>query len=243
MATTQGQVRFEWNVPDIADTAPKIVGGDLANLGRTFADPEWTLVRWDLTQSLYLEPLISRKAWENASTPESSTLAHELAISVKGQYTFSDHRLIPQMERVVGGLHTVRGYRESAAAADTSVVVNIEYRFHLPRMFKVEPDPANTPLFGQPFRFSPQQAYGRPDWDLVFRGFFDLGYTWNNNIQQQENDQTLVGVGGGVEFLFKQNVSVRFDWGVALHETLDETGNPDVTEGSNEMHLVATILF
>ncbi len=240
VSSTQGQVRVEWNAPSIADTDPDgddIDSGELGQLGRESPDNDWTLLRWDLSQSFYLEPLLNREAWEDASTPDSSTLAHEMSISFKGQYVFSDRRVIPQMERVVGGFYSVRGYEESATAGDTAFILNIEYRFHLPRIFKIQPDPSQTPLFGQPFRLSPQQIFGRPDWDLIFRGFVDLGHTQINGTGNDVDDQTLMGAGGGVEFLFKQNLSVRFDWGVALRDA------NEVTSGSNQIHFVATVLY
>lgn len=233
VATTFGSFNVEWNMPEVAGTD----SGEIERLGRTSPDDDWMVLKWNLSQTFYLEPILNREGWRNPQTPESSTLAHEIAISFKGQYTPSDRRLIPQQEAVVGGFFSVRGYRESAVAGDNAYIASVEYRFHLPRALGLEPDPSKTPLFGQPFRFSPQQVYGRADWDLIFRTFFDVGRSENNDIQTTEVDEVLMGAGAGIELLIKRNINLRVDWGFALRDT------DDTTEGSSQVHIMGTILY
>ena len=84
----------------------------------------------------------------------------------------------------------------------------------------------------------PQYAYGRADWDLIFRGFFDIGRTINSDGFSFEEDQTLMGAGIGVQLIYKRNLDVRMDWGFAMEEIPGE-----VNSGSNRLHFVATILF
>ena len=127
------------------------------------------------------------------------------------------------------------GYPESVAVGDTVFLGTVEYRFHLPRALGYsEP----TEFLGQPFRVRPEYPYGRADWDLVFRGFLDMGYTINSDPFSFENDRALIGAGVGVEFLFKRNFNVRVDWGFALKE-IDGV----VNSGSNRLHFAASILF
>ncbi|GAB4386928.1 MAG: hypothetical protein Kow0022_17390 [Phycisphaerales bacterium] len=228
-----GSLNLEWTVSSISGAT----ASSLEQLGRLGPDKDWYVLQWDLQTNLFLEPLFNYDAWSDPTTPESSTLAHELLLAFRGQYAF-DHRLIPNAEQVVGGLYTVRGYDESSSAGDTTWVGTIEYRFHLPRALAIEPDPQRR-LFGRDFKVRPQQVYGRPDWDLVFKGFIDVGQTYNSDRRSFEKDETLVGAGVGVEFSLFNNLSFRTDWGVVL----DEVGDGVQEVGDNRLHVVLTILF
>lgn len=234
-SNTFASVTVEW-------TSSSISGSDvnqLARLGRAFPDDDWVVLKWEAQHSFYLEPLIFGEAWKDPSTPGSSTLAHEIALVFRGQYAFGN-RLIPQVEEVAGGLFSVRGYPESIVAGDTVLVATAEYRLHIPRLLGVNPNPGE--VFGRPFRFARQQVYGRPDWDLIFRAFIDVGRTEQSDKLAFEKEETLVGAGVGVELLIKRNLNVRVDWGIALDSVRD--GTPDVvSEGSNRFHILATILF
>ncbi len=230
-ASTDLSATVEWNPSNVTGVDER----DLESLGRLFPDNNWVLLRWDTMHSMFLEPVLNREAWADISTPESSTLAHELLFRFRGQYSF-EHRLIPQMEQVAGGLYTVRGYPESVAVGDTVLLGTVEYRFHLPRAFGFAERPLE--LFNEPFRVVPQQPYGAADWDFIVRGFFDIGRTLNTNRFSFENDETLMGAGVGVEFAYRSNLNVRVDWGVALEELEGE-----VRDGSSQVHFVGTIFF
>ncbi|MAE61229.1 MAG: hypothetical protein CMJ49_07715 [Planctomycetaceae bacterium] len=241
--TTNASVLVEWNEPSIAGTSEPGAGaasGGLNRLGRLQATNDFMVVRWNLSHSLYLEPLLNQEAWADTTTPSSSTLAHEMAFSVRGQAALRD-RVIAQAEYTAGGLYTVRGYPESVVAGDNAVLATAEYRFHLPRILALNPDPTSTPLFGEPFRVSPQQVFDRPDWDLMFKAFFDWGRVTNKDRQPFEKDQLLMSTGVGVEALFKRNVSVRLDWGWTLKD-LDKTSQT-VNSGDSRLHIVATFLY
>jgi len=230
--STQGTLTCEFQDGSLNDLRQS----ELTRLGRTLPDENWAILRWDLSHSVYLEPLLDREAWEDPSTPETSTLAHELAFALRGQHAFSN-RVIPQAEYVIGGLYSVRGYPQSVVASDTAIVGSVEYRYHVPRAFTVQPEPRE--MFGEPFRAAPQYVYGQPDWDLILKGFFDVGHTIISNPLWFEEEQTLIGAGVGVEFLWKRNLNVRLDWGFAL----DDLEGAGVHSGANRLHLVATILF
>ena len=230
-ASTNVTATLEWQLGNLTS----IDQAELNSLGRLFPDDEWAVLRWDAVQSFYLEPLLNREAWEDIRTPTSSTLAHEIYLRFRGQWGF-DYRLIPQEEQVAGGLYSVRGYPESVTAGDTVVLGTVEYRFHLPRAFPYEPRP--TTFLGKPFRMVPQYPYGRADWDLILRGFLDIGRTINSDRLAFEEDDTLVGIGWGIELQYKTNVNVRMDWGWALESIPGE-----VTSGSSQVHFIATILY
>lgn len=219
--------------------------GALDLLGRLRPDEDWILLKYDISLSFYLEPLLNREAWTDTSTPDTSTLAHEIAIGFKGQHVVGDERLTPQFERTAGGLYSVRGYEESVVVGDDVNLISIEYRYHVPRAFGIDPDPDQTPMFGQPFRWAPQSVYGRPDWDLILRVFADYGQVDNNGPQVFEADQHLFSVGVGAELLVKRNFNLRVDWGFAQEEL--RTNNPNsrvfTSSGSSKVHIVGTIIY
>lgn len=215
----------------------------LANLGRLNPDSAWAMLKWDVEHTFYLEPLINGHADAIAppDTPANKrmTLAHEIVLITRGQFTMDDRRMIPNTEQVAGGAYSVRGYPESVSAGDTVILGTAEYRFHFPRTLAVR-DPTTTPFMGQPFRWAPQQPYGRADWDLIFRAFIDVGRTVNNKREPYEINGTLVGTGVGLEFLFKQNLSIRVDWGVALYNL---EGPTPVAPGYNRVNFILTVLY
>ncbi len=223
---------FEITLPD----ATNVQQEEIDLLGRTDVDKQMEMLRWDASHSFFLEPILNRVAWRDVSTPESSTLAHEMALRFRGLYGF-DNRLIPQFQQVAGGLYTVRGYEEAEIAGDTVLLGTVEYRLHIPQLFGIQVNPAT--FMGQPFRVVPQHPYGRADWDLIFKGFLDVGYVEVNDPQPfEEEDQTLLGTGVGLQLLLRTNLDVRVEWGIALE---DVEGGSD--SGDSRVHFVATLLF
>ena len=52
-------------------------------------------------------------------------------------------------------------------------------------------------------------------------------------------EATLIGAGLGVELIFKRNLNVRVDWGIAI----EGVEARDVKAGSSEVYVVATFMF
>ena len=94
---------------------------------------------------------------------------------------------------------------------------------------------------GAGFRWAPQQPYGVTDWDLILKGFVDVGATSTNDPLLGEFDNTLVGAGVGVELQFKRHVNLRLDWGVAMADADAAGGGNDA--GDNRFHFVLTFLY
>lgn len=228
-ANTTMSVAFEANLPGIAGTS----ASELPRLGRLNTDRDWQTIQFSAEQTFFLEPLFDREAFRRGE----STLAHEISLSARGQYAFG-YRVVPNFEQVAGGLYTVRGYPESAASGDTVYLATVEYRLHVPRMLAVQPEPST--VFGEPFRWAPQQAYGRPDWDLIVRTFVDAGRIENNQAAINEFDRSMLSAGVGIELQFRRNLNVRVDYGVVL-EGLE--GSNSVTKGDGRLHFVGTFLF
>ncbi|MEC8770986.1 MAG: ShlB/FhaC/HecB family hemolysin secretion/activation protein, partial [Planctomycetota bacterium] len=100
-----------------------------------------------------------------------------------------DGRVAPQAYTVLGGMNTIRGYPEAAAAGDQGWSASVEYWWH-------------------PGRSSaPNQRFQSQDWDLAFGGFLDAGATKiNNPVVDYEVDEDLLGAGIGLEGLFDRSV-------------------------------------
>jgi hypothetical protein len=236
ISTLVGNVTLEGNVKK--DTDDEL---GLEALGRADPDDRWMVLKGDLGLTAYLEPIFDPGGWEDPSRASSATLAHELALGLRGQYAFG-YRLIPQAEQVVGGLYSVRGYDQSSAVGDDVLIGSFEYRFHLPHSLPVDREPMRVPLLGD-FRVAPQQAYGRPDWDLILRAFVDGAHTHANNRPDNalEKSQFLIGSGAGIELSIRNNLRARVDWAMALKST---RGNADrVDAGDHQLHFLFTILY
>jgi hemolysin activation/secretion protein len=144
---------------------------------------------------------------------------------------------------VIGGLFSVRGYPQSAAVGDTVVIASAEYRFHLPRSLPVSGQPLKLPRVGR-FRVAPQQVYGRPDWDLILRGFVDGGYTIRNpsSLAPLESNETLFSAGIGLELRIRHNLTIRVDWARAL-SSLSSSASEPVSKGNNEFHFLFSLVY
>lgn len=220
---------------------------ELQRLGRPNVDKNWQVLKFDVAQSFHIEPLIS-DVFSGTGDSGPTTLAHEISVGLRGQFAFGD-RLIANEQDVLGGLYTVRGYPESVAAGDGTVVGTLEYRYHVPRAWVV-----SAPGYrgdrklnwfrktgGEDFRYAPSEAFGYTDWDLVLKAFVDAGQTDVSDPVVGEADETLVGAGFGVEFAFKRNIQARLDWGFALSDV--DTAFEPVETGDNRVHFVLTLSY
>lgn len=209
---------------------------ELTLLGRLFPSEQWARLNWSGSISTFLEPLLDPVGWADPETPETSTLAHEISARFSGQYSFGN-RLVPQFQSVLGGLYSVRGYTQSVVAGDNSFFGSLEYRFHLPRTFSINPEPLQ--FMGSDFHVAPKHVYGRPDWDLILKGFFDAGYVFQSGDVGFEANNTLLGAGIGLEFLWQSNLRVQLDWGFALHDLK----NGLAEAGSSRLYVTGTFLW
>ncbi len=240
--STTAALTFEYMSPSFTS----VDSTDMQRLGRNGVDESWKILRFNVDQSHYIEPLLSDVYW-GRGTGGPTSLAHEVALSLRGQYVFNG-RLIPNEQDVAGGFFSVRGYPESVAAGDTTLVGSMEYRFHYPHWLGVskpgewegKPGPFQG-LLGGNFRYAPSEPFGRTDWDLIFKAFLDAGITDISHARVGENEQTLVGAGLGVEYQFKRNVTARLEWGVALND-VDDPAN-GVKSGSNRAHFLVTVQY
>jgi hemolysin activation/secretion protein len=242
-SATFASVRYRWNADGLDAEEREL-------LGRPQVDEYFSVIQFEAEHSFYVEPLLDRLGFRGSDGKGYSSLAHELAMNVRGQWGL-DNRLIPNEQDVAGGLFTVRGYPESAAAGDNVYSGTFEYRFHLANALTAsEPGRVGQRqmpnFFGSDFRWAPQQPFGRADWDLIFKGFFDWASVDMNDKVAGESPDTLISTGVGLELLIKRNFSMRLDWGVALKDVgeLDPgTGKPDVEAGDSRLHFLMTLSY
>ncbi len=230
------EIRFEANLASVAGTSETPV---LSTLGRTGAENEFATIKAQMSHSFFLEPIFDPKGFKGERGEDKMTLAHEIVFSLRGQSSLGS-RLVPNYQMVAGGASTVRGYKESVAVGDNAVVGSLEYRFHLGKATPITKD--TTTLFGAPFRNTRTRPYGASDWDLIFSGFVDIGRVTVQDALAFENDETLVGVGVGIEAQLKRNFTVRVNYGMAL--TRIGTGAGVVTDvGDSRLHFSATVVY
>ena len=93
----------------------------------------------------------------------------------------------------MGGVGTVRAYRQNQELGDNAVVGTIE---------------VYVPLVGD--RISASKLNLVP--------FFDAGTLWDNNSDESE---ALASLGIGLDWQFKEFLSLKVDWGIPLINTSD----------------------
>jgi hemolysin activation/secretion protein len=234
-----GGVELESNLARLAGTSVQsrdtrsLFFDGAAGLGRSEPDRNFSILRFDLSGSLFLDPLLAGRFGQD------SQLVHELYARLGGQHAFDD-RLVPQEQAVAGGKDTVRGYEQALAVGDSVYLASLEYRYHLPRSLRPRPA-AQLPgwLGNRRFRYAPEQAAGDTDWDLVLKGSFDFARVKQNGSFASERDETLVGAGLGVEVRVRRNFTVALDLGFPL-----KSGHAiDVDTGDPELHFSLTALY
>lgn len=243
-------VRYEKNTPlhnafgelMLETNWGSVVGTDemeVVRLGRFGADENFTILRGQLIHSFYLDPYLDPKGFRGEKGQDDMTLAHELALSLRGQWAFHS-RLVPNFESVAGGAYSVRGYPESAAVGDDAIMASAEYRFHLGRSTTISDQ--TTTLLGQTFRSSRTRPYGGADWDLIFKGFIDVARVSPNDAPFFERAETLVGTGVGIEAQLRSNLTLRLDYGIALTPLGVGTAR-SVDVGDSRLHFMAQFVF
>jgi hemolysin activation/secretion protein len=98
--------------------------------------------------------------------------------------------LLPIEQLSVGGIDTVRGYRQNQRVADNGIVGSVELRYPIIR----QPDGIGT---------------------LQLAPFFDIGTVWNQE-GEIASPSTLASIGLGLRWQLDPYLSARLDWGIPL---------------------------
>jgi hemolysin activation/secretion protein len=230
---------YETNLGSVADTGNS---SELADLGQPDTERDFSLLRWNGAFSFYLEPIVfARRGWGDPGSPARSTLAHEVVLSTRGQYSFDD-RLLPQFQQVAGGMFTVRGYEQSIVAGDSAVIGTAEYRYHFARTLDPGAEPIELPVIG-PFRVQPRTVFANPDWDLILKAFIDGAETWYADSDDPraagEHSEDLFSVGVGAELQFMRYLRAGVDLAWPRSNLSNESRGGD----SPEVHVLITVMY
>lgn len=127
-------------------------------------------------------------------------LCHEISLRLSGQYAFDRQ---PSPEKFsVGGVSSVRGFRENTRLYDSGLAGSLEYKIPLTRAFM--PDVIGTPSW-------------KRNWDegmLTAVGFVDVGWgTDRPHTDSAERGRIFWGAGGGLEYALSSALSASVLYG------------------------------
>ena len=123
-------------------------------------------------------------------------LAADTLLLARSEVQLANRPLLPLEQFGVGGLGSVRGYRQDAILADNGLFASVELRLPI---FRV-----------------PQQ-----EMVLQVVPFFDVATAWNDSDSStpELDPERLIAIGVGLNYQFGEFLSARLDWGIPLTET------------------------
>lgn len=131
-------------------------------------------------------------------------LGQDAALLLRSDVQLSPEPLVAIEQFGLGGINSVRGYRQDAILADNGIFASAEVRLPIARI---------------------------SDWNTVlqFTPFFEIGTGWNTDRANPEPNN-LYSVGMGLRLEVANKLTARFDWGIPLgnllpnRRTLQENG-------------------
>ncbi|MGE5656026.1 MAG: ShlB/FhaC/HecB family hemolysin secretion/activation protein [Actinomycetota bacterium] len=118
-------------------------------------------------------------------------LAPETLLLLRSDMQLAGGSLVPLEQIGLGGLDTVRGYRQDALLTDNGFFASAELRYPI-------------------YRTSDRQGV------LQVTPFVDFGTAWNSNGKTTAESNTLVSAGLGLRWQYSDRVTARFLWGIPL---------------------------
>lgn len=118
-------------------------------------------------------------------------LAPDLLLYVHSNLQLADGPLVPLEQFGLGGLDSVRGYRQNFLLGDNGFLTTVELR---------------VPIY----------RTSSSDNVLQIVPFADVGRIWNSFGLANPDPQTLASVGLGLQWTYKDLIRTRFDWGIPL---------------------------
>ena len=116
----------------------------------------------------------------------------DINLLFRADIQLSTSELVPLEQFSIGGINSVRGYRQDVLLGDRGIFASAEVRIPL-------------------YRWSNNQN----SFSLI--PFVDFGTVWGDSAQQQEED-TLVSVGAGIQLVLSDRLRARLDYGIPLIE-------------------------
>ncbi|MBW4636130.1 MAG: ShlB/FhaC/HecB family hemolysin secretion/activation protein [Iphinoe sp. HA4291-MV1] len=122
-------------------------------------------------------------------------LARDTVLLLRGDVQLADRPLVPFEQFGLGGLESVRGYRQDALLKDNGIFASAEVRIPI-------------------VRFSKRNSL------LQVTPFFDVGTGWNRSGRPSPNFEldtnTLVSAGLGLRLQLEDWLTARLDWGIPI---------------------------
>jgi hemolysin activation/secretion protein len=123
-------------------------------------------------------------------------LAPDTLLLLRGNVQLADQTLLSSEQLAVGGLGSVRGYRQDTLLTDNGVFASAEVWLPILRLGHVQDG-------------SSQEGV------LQVIPFLDYGTTWNSSDRDNPEPKTLSSVGIGLQWR-QDNLTARLDWGIPL---------------------------
>ncbi|MEL6928521.1 MAG: ShlB/FhaC/HecB family hemolysin secretion/activation protein [Cyanobacteria bacterium J06600_6] len=115
---------------------------------------------------------------------------------LRSDIQLSTDDLVPLERFSLGGIDSVRGYRQDALLGDSGVLASAEVR---------------VPFY----RWSDNQS------SISAVPFVDFGTTWSNRDEERQEEDTVVSVGLGLRLDILDTLNARLDYGIPLVEVED----------------------
>jgi hemolysin activation/secretion protein len=116
-------------------------------------------------------------------------LAPDSILLVRGDVQVADRAMLPLEQFGLGGVDSVRGYRQDALLADNGLFASTEARFPIARFAK--------------------------DSTLQITPFVDFGTVWNNSSEKLAR-KTLLSTGLGLRYQLSDRLTAKVEWGIPL---------------------------
>ena len=123
-------------------------------------------------------------------------LARDTLLLLRSDLQLSTTNLVPLEQFSIGGLSSVRGYRQDALLTDNGFFTSAEVRLPILRVDKIQ---------------------GL----LQVAPFIDFGIGWNGGRDPDPEENTLIGLGVGLQWQMGDRFSARIDYGIPLTDLED----------------------
>ncbi|MBD2563812.1 MULTISPECIES: ShlB/FhaC/HecB family hemolysin secretion/activation protein [Nostoc] len=118
-------------------------------------------------------------------------LAPETLLVLRSDLQLTTRQLVPLEQFAIGGLGSVRGYRQDLLLTDNGAFLSAEVQLPILRVPEVQGILHLTP-------------------------FVDFGIGWNSSANSELNSNTLLSTGLGLQWQMSDWLNMRLDWGLPL---------------------------
>jgi hemolysin activation/secretion protein len=120
----------------------------------------------------------------------------DINLLVRSDVQLSTSDLVPLEQFSLGGVESVRGYRQDALLGDNGALLSAEVRIPV-------------------YRWSNEQS------SLSAVPFIDFGTTWSNSENVDQDEDTAASIGVGLQLALSDMLNARLDYGIPLIEITD----------------------